>query len=56
MKPMEILITNDDGIDARGIHFLAGIMRTYGNVTIVAPKEPQSAKSAALTEAVKAFA
>lgn len=49
MKPMEILITNDDGIDARGIHFLAGIMRTYGNVTIVAPKEPQSAKSAALT-------
>ncbi|MBR5055859.1 MAG: 5'/3'-nucleotidase SurE [Bacteroidales bacterium] len=49
MKPREILITNDDGIEARGLHFLAGIMRHYGNVTIVAPKEPQSAKSAALT-------
>ncbi|MBO4570553.1 MAG: 5'/3'-nucleotidase SurE [Bacteroidales bacterium] len=49
MKPREILITNDDGIDARGIHFLAGMMRHYGNVTIVAPKVPQSAKSAALT-------
>lgn len=49
MRPREILITNDDGIEARGIHFLAGMMRPYGNVTIVAPREPQSAQSAALT-------
>ena len=49
MKTREILITNDDGIEARGLHFIAGMMRHYGNITIVAPKVPQSAKSAALT-------
>lgn len=47
--PREILITNDDGIDAEGIHVLAGIMRRYGNVTVVAPLHPQSGKSAALS-------
>lgn len=45
----EILITNDDGIEAEGIHVLAGIMRKYGNVTVVAPLRPQSGKSAALS-------
>ena len=45
----EILITNDDGIGADGIHVLAGIMRKYGNVTVVAPLCPQSGKSAALS-------
>ena len=45
----EILITNDDGIDAEGIHVLAGIMAGYGNVTVVAPLHPQSGKSAALS-------
>lgn len=49
MEQREILITNDDSIQARGIHLLAKMMRRYGNVTVVAPKEPQSAKSAALT-------
>lgn len=48
-KTREILITNDDGIDAEGIHVLAEIMRRYGNVTVVAPSEPQSGKSAALS-------
>ncbi len=45
----EILITNDDSINAEGIHILADMMRKYGNVTVVAPAEPQSGKSAALT-------
>ncbi|HIZ85984.1 MAG TPA: 5'/3'-nucleotidase SurE [Candidatus Coprenecus stercoravium] len=45
----EILITNDDGIDAEGIHVLAGIMSRYGNVTVVAPLHPQSGRSAALS-------
>lgn len=46
---MEILITNDDGIAAKGINVIAEFMRSWGNVTVVAPSEPQSAKSAALT-------
>lgn len=45
----EILITNDDGIEAEGIHVLAGLMRKYGNVTVVAPLLHQSGKSAALS-------
>ena len=48
-KSKEILITNDDGIGAKGIKLLAEIMKKYGHVTVVAPAEPQSGKSAALT-------
>jgi len=46
---MKILITNDDGYKAKGINLLAQMMRRFGEVTVVAPKEPQSGKSAALT-------
>lgn len=45
----EILVTNDDGYDAKGINFLAEFLRRYGNVTVVAPKEPQSGKAASIT-------
>ncbi len=45
----EILITNDDSIHAEGIHVLAQIMQNYGNVTVVAPSEPQSGKASALS-------
>ena len=45
----EILVTNDDGFRARGIHVLAQMLREYGNVTVVAPYEPQSGKSVSLT-------
>lgn len=48
-KKREILITNDDGIDARGIAVLTEIMRKYGNITVVAPYHPQSGKSASLS-------
>ena len=45
----EILLINDDSINAVGLMHLAGLFRRYGDVTVVAPKEPQSAKSASLT-------
>ncbi|MBQ6072777.1 MAG: 5'/3'-nucleotidase SurE [Bacteroidales bacterium] len=45
----EILVTNDDGYSALGIRVLAEMLRDYGNVTVVAPREPQSGKSVSLT-------
>lgn len=45
----EILVTNDDGFEAQGINLVAELMRQYGNVTVVAPKEPQSGKAASIT-------
>ncbi|MDD4656492.1 MAG: 5'/3'-nucleotidase SurE [Bacteroidales bacterium] len=44
-----ILITNDDGVKSIGIGILTEIMRPYGQITVVAPFEPQSGMSAALT-------
>ncbi len=45
---MKILITNDDGIDALGIRILAEWAKKLGEVTVVAPKKEQSAKSHAI--------
>ena len=42
---MRILVTNDDGIRAPGIEILANWARKIGDVTVVAPKVEQSAKS-----------
>ena len=42
---MHILITNDDGIFAPGLKVLVKEARKYGRVTVIAPKEEQSAKS-----------
>src|SRR5687768_7539349 len=39
---MRFLLTNDDGIDARGLALLAEVGRTHGEVAIVAPAEEQS--------------
>lgn len=44
-----ILITNDDSIDAPGIHHLAECVRSLGDIYIVAPAHPHSGQSAALT-------
>lgn len=44
-----ILITNDDGVKSIGIGILTEMMRPYGQITVVAPFEPQSGMSAALT-------
>lgn len=48
-KDINILITNDDGIDAKGIKELAKFAKKFGNVIVVAPKEVQSGKSAAIS-------
>ena len=42
---LKILITNDDGIDAIGLSYLVEHAKKYGEVTVVAPKIEQSAKS-----------
>jgi len=47
-KPL-ILVTNDDGILAPGIRILISVMRTIGEVIVVAPDKPQSATGHAIT-------
>lgn len=46
---MHFLISNDDGIEARGIQVLADRMRAIGRVTIVAPDQNRSGASNSLT-------
>lgn len=53
---MKILITNDDGYDAKGLLTLVRILRKYGDLTIVAPKCPQSGMSMAVTMGYKPIA
>ena len=47
-KPL-ILITNDDGINAKGIRALIEIAKPFGDVIVVAPMESQSGMSNAIT-------
>ncbi len=44
-----ILVSNDDGITAPGIRVLVNTMKTIGEVVVVAPDSPQSAKGHAIT-------
>lgn len=44
-----ILVTNDDGIYAKGLSALIEIVRSYGDVVVVAPQESQSGQSHAIT-------
>ena len=53
---MKILISNDDGYRAGGIHTLARIMSQFGEVTVVAPKYHQSAMSMAVSLGMKRLA
>ncbi|MBE6041359.1 MAG: 5'/3'-nucleotidase SurE [Clostridiales bacterium] len=46
---MNILITNDDGIEALGIRKLTAALSEYGDVYVAAPAEQQSAKSQSIT-------
>lgn len=48
MKPL-ILVTNDDGITSRGVRALVEVASTFGEVVVVAPDKPQSAKGHAIT-------
>ncbi|WP_299885455.1 5'/3'-nucleotidase SurE [uncultured Lacinutrix sp.] len=47
-KPL-ILVTNDDGITAPGIITLVDIMKSIGDVIVVAPDSPQSGMGHAIT-------
>jgi 5'-nucleotidase len=47
-----ILVTNDDGINAPGIRFLAKAVAPLGDVVIVAPDKPMSGMGHAITIAV----
>jgi 5'-nucleotidase len=49
---MQVLLTNDDGIDATGIHVLAEALAAIAEVTIVAPAEDQSAVGRTLSSTV----
>ncbi|MCM1452262.1 MAG: 5'/3'-nucleotidase SurE [Clostridium sp.] len=44
-----ILVTNDDGVEAKGVRSLARCAKQYGDVVIVAPSRPQSGMSSAIT-------
>lgn len=44
-----ILVTNDDGIFAKGIHALAEVAMEFGDVYVVAPDKPQSGMGHAVT-------
>jgi 5'/3'-nucleotidase len=46
---LKILISNDDGILARGLEVLAEVCRTIADVTVVAPDREQSGASHSLT-------
>ena len=46
---MKILISNDDGVSAPGLHQLAAALRKLGEVTICAPEGPRSGASSSLT-------
>lgn len=46
---MKLLLTNDDGIDAPGLDALVRAARTVGQPVVVAPAEPQSGVSHAVT-------
>lgn len=48
MLPL-ILLTNDDGVHAPGLLFLADSLRRFAEVVVIAPHVEQSAKSHAIT-------
>lgn len=48
-KGIKILVTNDDGYNSKGIKVLSELLAAYGDVTVMAPAEPHSGMSAALS-------
>ncbi len=52
MAGPDILLTNDDGIDATGLRALADALSEVGSVTVVAPADDQSAVGRALSHSV----
>lgn len=50
-KKPYILVTNDDGITAKGLRLLIETAKKFGDVLVVAPDSHQSAKSHSITQA-----
>ena len=46
---MNILVTNDDGVESSGIRTLAKHLKKLGDVWVVAPEKPQNAMGRAIT-------
>ncbi|QWT22353.1 5'/3'-nucleotidase SurE [Bacillus sp. NP157] len=46
---MQVLVSNDDGVEAPGIRVLAGRLAGFGTVTVVAPDRDRSGASNSLT-------
>ena len=44
-----ILVTNDDGIYAKGINELVSMIQDLGDICVVAPDSPRSGQSSAIT-------
>lgn len=49
MAKIKILITNDDGIKAKGIVTLMNVAKAFGDVLVVAPDRSRSGMSSAIT-------
>lgn len=50
IRPL-ILVSNDDSIEANGVHALIDVLVNFGDVVAVCPAHPQSGQSMALTVA-----
>ena len=50
-----ILITNDDGLNTAGLNKLVEIARDYGKVVVVAPDQPRSGQSHAVSVAIPLY-
>ncbi|MBP5558708.1 MAG: 5'/3'-nucleotidase SurE [Bacteroidales bacterium] len=46
---MRILVTNDDGFQARGLRSLVWALRPFGDLTVISPKSAQSGMSMAVS-------
>lgn len=49
MNNKSILISNDDGITAKGIRSLVEVAKQFGEVYVIAPNSPQSAQGHSIT-------
>ena len=47
--PLNILLSNDDGVYAKGLHTLASTLQPYANLTVIAPDRNHSGASNSLT-------
>jgi len=52
MAGPSILLTNDDGIESRGLHAVYETLTSVGDVTVVAPVDDQSAVGRSLSHDV----